>query len=308
MSNSQFVHLVARANDPRVPLHLYEIASLLWPRLRRTFPDALAAVLMPNHLHLVTETTDPPRSRDLLAHVVGNLSRSGLRWGVDSWQPIPPADVIADLEKLLRVLRYGALNPVRAGLVADPLLWPWSTLRDVMGAVVDPWIDGDRLARVLNRDPRTFATWWHRYVSTDSSATAYRSIATAVAPRLAEVPLEWIADAAASATRRTAADIQRSCSTRRLFLAIAVASGWDWSSRLAEACAITPRAVRYSLELRDSQALEVGLRCLADPRLRVPSRTTNGFPAELGPWPARAESLRDASPSMVRRVLASSGG
>jgi hypothetical protein len=299
--STSIVHLVARANSPRIPLPLHEVASALWPRLKRSFPEALGAVLMPDHLHLVTETSDPSRSRDVLAHVVGNFSRSCARWGLDSWQRVPAAEVIVDHQKLIRVVRYVALNPVRAGLIADPLLWPWSTLRDVMGAVIDPWVDSDRLARVLNRDPRTFAAWWHRYVSTDTTATAFQTIVPCSADRLARVPLEWIADAAASATRRTPADIRRSCVTRWLFLTIGASSGWDWSSRLADACAITPRAVLYNLARRNEAALNVGLRCLADPRLRVPSRTTISFPDALGPWPS-IESLRDASPLTVRRV------
>ncbi len=39
---------------------------------------------------------------------------------------------------LLEVYRYIALNPVRAGLVRDPVEWPWSSLGAVLGRSAPP--------------------------------------------------------------------------------------------------------------------------------------------------------------------------
>lgn len=39
------------------------------------------------------------------------------------------------------------------------MLPPWSTHRDVVGAITDPWIDATRLAHALGRPPRRFATF-----------------------------------------------------------------------------------------------------------------------------------------------------
>jgi len=38
---------------------------------------------------------------------------------------------------LLEVIRYQALNPVRAGLCGDPARWPWSSYRSTLGLVED---------------------------------------------------------------------------------------------------------------------------------------------------------------------------
>ncbi|MBL8743463.1 MAG: hypothetical protein JNK04_20275 [Myxococcales bacterium] len=269
------IHLVARALEPPVLLHDHDLACWLWERMRAAFPEALAVVLMPNHAHLVTPTDDPTSSQHALARIVGNLCRSKGPARSTIWQPVPAPDVITDPVKRLRLLRYVALNPVRAGLVTDALEWPWSTQRDVLGAIACPWVDAKRVAAAVSRDARGFGAWWHRYVSVDTAAGPYVPLAAPERPRLARMPLDWIACAAASATRSRVEDIRRPSETRRLFLGLAVASGWDWSSRLAEACAMTPRGVLYNLRQPDPVALQAGLRCLADPRLRIPSQAVS---------------------------------
>ena len=43
-----------------------------------------------------------------------------------------------DQPHLLEAIRYVALNPVRAGLVASAADWPWSTYGQLVGTV-EPW-------------------------------------------------------------------------------------------------------------------------------------------------------------------------
>lgn len=90
------------------------------------------------------------------------------------WQPVETPGVLTDREKIQRNIRYVILNPVRAGLVDDPLSWPWSTHRDFVGAVVDPWVDEERIRAVLRMDRPGFKTWMHAYVASDDSVTVPR--------------------------------------------------------------------------------------------------------------------------------------
>lgn len=65
---------------------------------------------------------------------------------------------IADGKHFRRTVRYIHLNPCRAGLVTDPLAWPFSTHRDMTGFAIAPVCS-------RARDPETF----HRWVSSDPS-------------------------------------------------------------------------------------------------------------------------------------------
>ena len=46
-------HWVMRASSPYEPFAEFHVAQKMWDSLGRQFPQMLAAVLMPNHLHLI---------------------------------------------------------------------------------------------------------------------------------------------------------------------------------------------------------------------------------------------------------------
>jgi hypothetical protein len=50
------------------------------------------------------------------------------------------------------LIRYIHLNPVRAGLVADPVDYPWSGHRAYLGLARVPWLTTEFALRVLGRD------------------------------------------------------------------------------------------------------------------------------------------------------------
>src|SRR5687768_1379138 len=83
MLGPPFIHLAARCLPRQVDCSSHEVASWLWPRLRATFPFALGATLMPDHVHLATPLYD--RVVDDFMRVLGNCARgprpvSLLRW------------------------------------------------------------------------------------------------------------------------------------------------------------------------------------------------------------------------------------
>ena len=87
--------------------------------------------LMPNHLHLILVPSDPDGLRRALARVhrsyAGIIQARRKRTG-HFWQGRFGA-VAMDEEHLAAALRYVALNPVRARLVARAQDWRWSSTR-----------------------------------------------------------------------------------------------------------------------------------------------------------------------------------
>lgn len=97
-----------------------------------------AFCLMENHYHLMIETPDPNLSKGMhylntsycQAHhkrhdTVGHLFQGRFK------------AIVVDRESyLLELARYVVLNPVRAGLVARPEDWPWSSYRAAAGLPV----------------------------------------------------------------------------------------------------------------------------------------------------------------------------
>ncbi len=266
-----YFHFVARARHGLSPYQDVQACRWAWKRLRVNFPEVLAAVLMPNHLHLICSTTEPADQSSRLTRMLAMSCRgddSGI-WEVGKPQGIP------DPLHLARQVRYVVLNPCRARLCGDPLEWPWSTHRGVVGAIVDPWVPAIRLARALEKEGERFRERHHAYVSGDPSVSSKGSPFPRPEPErcTSTVPLEWIARAAAAATESDVSQITRRTPTRRLFIRLAWKQGWRSATLLAERAEISRFGVRRALRISEAGALATGALaagalCLGDPRLR----------------------------------------
>lgn len=91
-----------------------------------------AYVLMTNHAHLLMT----PTARGQVARVMQSLGRRYVRYVNDRyqrtgtlWEGRYKACPVGDDRYLLQCHRYIELNPVRAGMVADPADYPWSSHR-----------------------------------------------------------------------------------------------------------------------------------------------------------------------------------
>lgn len=288
------VHLVARAARGR-PFLDWDLASRTWRALRLLFPVVLAAILMPNHAHLIADLLDERKARARLAHTLGALTRSvraepGQR-SLPRWEPVPPAEVITDERRLARLIRYIALNPCRAKLTRDPLEWEWSTHRDVVGAIVRPWVTPRALVEAVRFGSRTpdLGAAWHAYVSGDPTcAVEGTPPPRPVAPSdLPAVPLARIAEASARATRAQASAIRSRTPTRLLFVRLAERQGWRDPETLARACGVSPEAVRLLRRRPAPDLLGPGALCLGDARL-----LTTGFVGEMREGVLRREVRR----------------
>lgn len=268
-------HLTARTIGNQPLLADWDTASALWSSLRRTFPAALAVVLMPNHPHVISDEPDPASARSRFARVLGattRLVRVESKARVPGWDVVPNVEPIKDLEHLRRVVRYVALNPCRSRLVWDPLEWPWSTYRDVLGAVADPWIDAERLATVLAARRKGFRESFHAYVSGDPTCkVAGTPPPVPPAPsRVARFPLERIVTAAAVPTRSPSAAVKTRSATRLLFVHLAMRSGWTDVELLAEVCDVTTQSVTRLFHHPADALVAAGALCLGDDRLCAP--------------------------------------
>lgn len=255
--------LVAHTKPGPHPLRDADAADWLWARLREAFPHVLAVVLMPNHLHLVGAFVEPDLPRRALGAVLSGFTR---RHGGPGWKPVPPPEPIPDAHHLSRQVRYVALNPCRARLVADPLQWPWSTHRDVIGAITAPWVEARHLADALGRPVRHFGEGHHAYVSGDPSVavdgTPFPEPAFYGGGR---APLPDLLAAAASTTRADPEAVRRRGPTRAIFVPLALRFGWD-AAAVAHVCGVTRAAVHKPRPVPD---LAPALLCLGDARLRA---------------------------------------
>ncbi len=261
-----YVHLAAKLADERGTLLSDDVAPWLWARLRERFPDALAAVLMPRHVHVIARAEHADRlDRTLRWHA--RLFRPGSLTRV--WEPLEPRPVIADVGKLHRQVRYVLLNPCRASFVDDPLLWRWSTHRDSVGGVADPWVPAGRLAAALERPTFGFEDWFHHYVSADPHASVGGTPPPEPDPPDV-APLSDLLAATASALRLRPDEVSETRLGRVLFTHLATNHGWPDIRHLAPLLDVTPIAARR-LRRRacPPDALAAGRLCLAEPRLRA---------------------------------------
>ncbi len=108
----------------------------------------LAYCLMPNHYHLVLETTEDSLSRGMqyLNGTYGARYNAAHGHSGHVFQGRFHAEVVKRDEHLLEALRYVVLNPVRARLVPDPSGWRWSSYAATAGLRQPPrWLHAGRV-------------------------------------------------------------------------------------------------------------------------------------------------------------------
>jgi REP element-mobilizing transposase RayT len=115
-----------------------------------------AYCLMVTHFHLLLEPNLFPLSRmmqQLNSSYSQSFNRRHERVG-HVLQGRFKSPMIDGDDYLRRVLRYITLNPVRAGLVATPEDWPWSSYRATAGLESPPsFLTLDRVWRSFDHDP-----------------------------------------------------------------------------------------------------------------------------------------------------------
>lgn len=153
-------HLVAHALPGRLLFRTWEEGLHLYNLILTLFPEALAVVVMPDHIHILLPHPDKTkRLRNVMsAHAQWIAHRRGDSAGVLLWSPAPLPEAVTDELKERRNVRYVHLNPCRSKLASDPLAWPLSTHRDHVG-----------LGSHVFSAPKEGASAFHRHISADPS-------------------------------------------------------------------------------------------------------------------------------------------
>lgn len=87
--------------------------------------------LMPNHVHFIMAPSNPDGLRDTFAEAHRRYTariHQRFKWTGHLWQG-RFSSVAMDEAHMLAAARYVPMNPVRAGMVARPQDWPWSSAR-----------------------------------------------------------------------------------------------------------------------------------------------------------------------------------
>ncbi len=257
------VRLSARARDSHTPLSNPVVAWRTWLALRRTFPRVWAACLTPAAIELLLESESPTRAtrakRALARQLAWAARRSGLR---EQWHHVYDPYEVAVRSQLVRNMREVHLLPCDKLQVADPLSWPWSTYRGLIGAELDPWVDPAAVSAEFRWPRDGFTQRLHAYTSTDERRTGTPLPGPAKPSAVAERPLGLVLRAALSATFWSSTTVQR-----RVGIALAHEQGWASSTVLARAMSMHPASVRRLVRGTDPRWLPAATLCLGDSRL-----------------------------------------
>lgn len=126
-------HVTARGNRQAAIYHddhdCETFLSILADVIERNNWLCYAYCLMPNHYHLVIETPDGNLAKGMRQLNGIYTQSSNRRHGQVGhlFQGRYKAVLVDHDAYLLQVSRYVVLNPVRAGMVATPAEWPWSS-------------------------------------------------------------------------------------------------------------------------------------------------------------------------------------
>ena len=103
-----------------------------------------AYVLMGNHVHILatpSRETSMPRAMHLIGCVFAQYLNAKYQRTGSRFEGRYRAAVVHDTAYLLTCMRYIELNPVRAGIAANPADYPWSSFRSNAHGDVDELIE-----------------------------------------------------------------------------------------------------------------------------------------------------------------------
>lgn len=106
---------------------------------------------MANHVHLAVEVDEMPLSfiiHNLCSRYANWFNRRYSRTG-HLFERRYRAGLVETGESACRLIRYIHLNPVRAGVVGDPRLYPWSSHASYVGKSRVPWLETRWILRLF---------------------------------------------------------------------------------------------------------------------------------------------------------------
>lgn len=139
-------HVTLRGNHRqdifRDPADRSALDAIVRRATERIDSRVLAYCWMTNHIHLLVQVGDDPLGQ--LMQMVGSKYARYLQHGEGTtghcFERRYHAVLVTDERQILHVVRYVHLNPVRAGLVTDPVDYAWSSHRVYVGLRSTPWV------------------------------------------------------------------------------------------------------------------------------------------------------------------------
>jgi putative transposase len=153
-------HVIQRGNDRQAIVRDdadRERLLALWQEHALTFKVAIHAyVIMDNHFHLLLT----PETNEGLPQMMQAVGRAYVRYfnlrhqrTGTLWEGRYRSNLIETERYLLACMVYIDLNPVRAGMVVQPVDFKWSSHRHCIGQVNDPWLKPHALFWGLGNTP-----------------------------------------------------------------------------------------------------------------------------------------------------------
>jgi putative transposase len=146
-------HAILRGNHRNAifctPEDRNEFEDILGQALERFSSRVLAYCWMTNHIHAIVQVADRPLGKlvQLLASRYARRYQRRVPTTGHLFERRYRARLITDTAYLLQAIRYIHLNPVEAGMVRDPVEYPWSSHRCYLGAPAPAWLSVDPALR-----------------------------------------------------------------------------------------------------------------------------------------------------------------
>ena len=141
-----FYHVTLRGNHQRAIFFTDSDRHLLNVIVARTLANFDARLhaycWMTNHLHLLMQVSIKPLANPMRDIAAGYARAMQLKLQTTGhfFERRYHATLVDADAYLLELIRYIHMNPVRAGLVADVSLYPWSSHHAYVGARNEPWV------------------------------------------------------------------------------------------------------------------------------------------------------------------------
>jgi putative transposase len=184
MSIAGYPHHVVHRGHNRQPVFLENADRRIYLAALARFKDEFdvkvyAYCLMTNHVHLILQPGDAGLAISLLMRRLAGRHARRLnvltaRTG-SAWEGRFKCSPIETDRYLLACSRYVELNPVRAGIVARPDDFAWSSYRAKLGMVRCNWLDADPcflgLGDTVERRRRRYREFVEQGISAEELAT-----------------------------------------------------------------------------------------------------------------------------------------
>jgi hypothetical protein len=263
-------HWAIRVRYPHQPWLDRDLSAWTWSKLQRIFPICYAAVIMPDHLHVVAalakgETLEEKR-RKLKALASGVSTRCNQ---APTWDVFSEPRKVPNLSHLAIQIRYVHLNPCRRGYVRDPLEWEFTTHRDYLGCIASTWPSTSSVLKMLGyKAGEEGQVAFHKYVSGDPTAhPAGTPPPLKGTQEIAVIDLAMVQKAAMIALRLPVQALRRKGKPRRQWMGLLKSPPFQVSGpRLAQFLGVHKTALK-SLPAPSQPFIRAVLRNLADYRL-----------------------------------------